>query len=315
MSDYQLYGISIRSEIPLTFPETPAADHADVTFSAASRRWFDEQTADLPNLGRPDDWFERRRRADGADFLHFPNLFEFMVSPDGRSIAFAQLEQSTAWSFETYLLGHVLSYALVKQRLEPLHATTVVIDSAAVAFLGSSGQGKSTLAAAFVAAGHQVLTDDLLVIREVDGALCGLPGPPRLKLFPAAAERFLPKQAASTRMNPETAKLIIPLARGQVTVAPTPIHTFVALEGCEEGPSRIHLSALSGRESVLQLLRSSFNTRLVTPERLRRQLLVARDWAARIGVRRIEYPWVMADIERVRDTIVADVRSASLVRS
>lgn len=315
MTSYQLYGLSIRSEIPLTFPESPASDHADVTFSVAPRSWFAERTADLPNLAVPDDWYERRRGADGSDFLYFPDLFEFMVSPDGRAVAFAQLEQSGAWSFETYLLGHVLSYALIKQGVEPLHATTVVIDGVAAAFLGASGQGKSTLAASFVAAGHQVLTDDLLVIREVGGVLCGLPGPPRLKLFPQIARRFLASQASTARMNPDTEKLIVPLEDDQVRLSPTPVHAFIVLDECGSDSAGIRLSCLSGRDAVLQLLRSTFNTRLVTPERLRRQFLAARDWAARIGVRRLEYPRDLADIGRVQESIVADVRAACLVRT
>ena len=174
--EYQIYGVAIRSEIRLTYPERSSSGDVDVTLSSASRRWFADMTAGLPNLGTPGDWPERRRSSDGSDFLRFTDLFEFRISPDGRSVAFAQLDGSTPESFQTYMLGHVLSYALVKQGLEPLHATTVVVGGAAVAFLGSSGQGKSTMAAAFLRAGHQILTDDLLLIREVGGVFWGLPG-------------------------------------------------------------------------------------------------------------------------------------------
>jgi hypothetical protein len=302
--DYQIYGIKLRSEIPLAYQEQPSGGVADVTFFAAPRNWIAKVRADLPNLSNPHDWYERRCAADGSDFLLFPGLFEFMVSPDGRSVAFEQLERSTAESFQTYLLGHTLSYALVKQGFEPLHASTVVIDGAAIAFLGSSGQGKSTLAAAFLHAGHQILTDDLLLIREVDGIYCGFSGPPRLKLFPEVARWFLPMQASSTPMNPETEKLIVALEPPQMHLSPAPIKGFFVLDEWEQDSVGMRLSALSGTESVLQLLRSSFNTRLVTPERLRRQFVAAREWAARIAVRRIVYPRKLADIDQVREIII-----------
>jgi hypothetical protein len=306
---YQMYGITLRSEIALTYPERPTTAAADVTFSAMPQSWFARMTAELPALGKPSDWYERRRSPDGTDYLRFPDLFEFAISPDGRSVSFARLEKSTIESFQTYLLGHVLSYVLLKQGIEPLHSTAVVIDGVAVALLGSSARGKSTLAAAFLEAGHRLLTDDLLVVREVDGVLCGLPGPPRIKLYPHVAQYLLPSQASATQMNPESPKLIIPLERNQTHAGPAPIAAFVVLD--EELPD-VHVSSLSRSDAFVKLVASTFNARLVTPDRLRRQFLATREWAGRIGVLRVQYPRSLADIGRVRDTIVAQVRQLSV---
>jgi hypothetical protein len=285
---------------------------ADVTFTAVPTEWFVEKRAGLPSLGSQTDWYERRRSADGCDFLRFPNLFEFMVSADGRTVALAALEHSTPESFQTYLLGHVLSYALVKQGYEPLHATAVVIGDSAIALLGPSGRGKSTLAAAFLAAGHQLLTDDLLLIRDVSGVLCGFPGPPRVKLYPHVVQEFLPSRMTSPPMNPESPKLIIPLEAHQLHGGPAPVEGFVVLDERGADDSSINLFSLSGSESVLQLLASTFNTRLVTTERLRRQFVAAREWASRIAVRRLEYPRSLTDIERVREAIVSECLSAPM---
>ena len=46
------------------------------------------------------------------------------------------------------MLGQALSFALVKQGFEPLHATVAVVDDEAVAFLGHNAFGKSTLTGA-----------------------------------------------------------------------------------------------------------------------------------------------------------------------
>jgi hypothetical protein len=307
--DYCLYGIALRSEIPLTYPEQPTSGAADVTFSFAPQHWFTEVTAGLPRNGNAGDWCERVRCPDGSDYLRFPALFEFIVSPDGRSVACLVLERATVESFQAYLLGHVLSYALVKQGYEPLHATAVAIEGAAVAFLGASGQGKSTLAAAFLQAGHRILTDDLLLVRDVGGVLCGWPGPPRIKLFPHVAERFLPKQISAKPMNPDTTKLMIPLERHQRLEGPVPIQSFCVLEDCEQDAG-IRLSSLSGTESVIQLLASTFNTRVVTSERLRRQFLVTREWLTRTPVWRLQYPRAMADIDLVREAILSRALSS-----
>ena len=102
-------------------------------------------------------------------------------------------------SFQVYLLGQALSFALLKLGFEPLHATAVVVDGRAVALLGESGSGKSTLAAAFVDAGFQMLTDDVLMVHECRGEAMAYPGPARLKLFPKVAG---PVRQRSRRCRP-----------------------------------------------------------------------------------------------------------------
>ena len=63
----------------------------------------------------------------------------------------------------------------------------IVVNGRAVAFLGASTYGKSSLAACFIAAGHRLLTDDTLRLEERDGQWIAYPGPPRLRLLPKVA--------------------------------------------------------------------------------------------------------------------------------
>lgn len=308
--DYRVYGLSLRSETPLGLSEHPAGPLPDVTLSFATRRWFAQATARLPHDERTDGWYERRCCADGSEFLRWPDLFEFRISRSGRSIVCGFLEQATIESFQAYLLAPVLSFALVKQGYEPLHATVVVIEGRAVAILGDGGRGKSTLAAAFVHAGHQILTDDLLLIRDVDGTLCGFPGPPRIKLVADVARRFFPDRAPYSLMNPGAEKLIVPLAQDQWHGGPAPLHGFVVLNEPDEPVRSSHLAWLSGTQSLLELVRSTFNARIADPERLRRQFLAAHELASRLPVRRLIYPRTLAALEHVRTTIVSDFLSA-----
>ena len=81
-----------------------------------------------------------------------------------------QHDEAQEESFQVYLLGQALSYALVNAGFEPLHATAIVVNGGAVVLLGSSGFGKSSLAACFLEAGHRLLTDDLLILRPPAGA-------------------------------------------------------------------------------------------------------------------------------------------------
>jgi hypothetical protein len=73
-----------------------------------------------------------------------------------------------------------------------LHASAVVIDGEAIAFLGAKGQGKSTTAAAVYARGHALLADDIVALdtRHAEGPMV-LPGFPLMKLWPESAASAL----------------------------------------------------------------------------------------------------------------------------
>ena len=127
-------------------------------------------------------------------------------------------------------MGQALSFALVRQGFEPLHATAVVVDRHAVAFLGSNAFGKSSLAACFLEAGARLLTDDLLILRESGNRILAYPGPPRLKLFPKIARRFLGQDGANrVHMNPDTDKLILPIEEHRRQGRPVALDAIYAL--------------------------------------------------------------------------------------
>ena len=81
------------------------------------------------------------------------------------------------------LAGRMMAFLLRQRGWLPLHASGVLIGGQAVLFLGASGAGKSTAAAAFHARGHQVITDDVAPVRVNGGGECILsPAGPTLRL-------------------------------------------------------------------------------------------------------------------------------------
>jgi hypothetical protein len=65
-----------------------------------------------------------------------------------------------------------------------LHASAVAFDDACVAFVGSAGAGKSTIAAAFAKLGRGIVSDDIVGLVERDGVFHVLPAYPHLCLWP-----------------------------------------------------------------------------------------------------------------------------------
>lgn len=310
LRNYHLYGLCIRSQWRLPYVECAEAKPPAVELVEGPTLLFEEaiqQAAEKPHVA---DWFQHACLRDGAHYLKWSDLFEFLVSADGCRIAGRPLTHVSFEAFHTYLLGVVLSFALVKRGLDPLHATAVVVDGKAVGFLGDVGYGKSSLGGAFIQAGYPVLTDDLLVLREGGHGFSAYPGPPRIKLFPEIARNLLDEQASGIPMNPLTRKLVIPLDRHQSRQAAAPLKTLYVLKSPETRArsERVTFRRLSQRSAFLALLKNAFNTDIIESERLRRQFLLYTRIASTVPMKLLSYPRNLASLPSVREAILADLK-------
>jgi hypothetical protein len=267
------------------------------------------RTRDLHQIPpSPRDWFDSRRFPDGTTYLRWAELFEFLISPDGRTIEYHRLRDATNASLTTYLLGQALSFSLLSFGYEPLHATAVVVDGGAIAFLGDCGYGKSTLGAAFVARGFPVLTDDVLALETRAGRWIAHAGPPRLKLFPSVAQRVLSRSDGST-LNTGTSKLLLSLGKSESTVQSVPLRALYVLPNparARPHRGRIQISAVKGQKAFLAVTRAAFNLIQVDRERLARQFTMAARLAGDVPIRRLTYPRRLASIGAVCEAVLAD---------
>lgn len=307
---YQVYGVSVSSPIPLELPTVSVGNLAEVQFDLADASYFSRVAARVALHPLSDDWYQYAFLADDSVYVSWTDVGRFVVSADGRRIICRPSVDASSESFQVYMLGQALSFALVKLGFEPLHSTAVVIDNSAAAFLGAGGFGKSTLAACFLSAGYRILTDDLLLLEPQEGVIVAFPGPPRIKLFPGMAREFLKEPGGGVVMNSDTTKLIFPLQSKQAcqtSVALRRIYAVAAPNGAEI-TRHIGIEQMSSRDGVLTLLASTFNRRLTGRERLGRQFASAASLLERIPVRRLSYPRVSARLHDVREAILSDFR-------
>lgn len=174
MSRYEIYGLSVRSELPL--PGLPGGDAErppDVEISAAA----------IPAPAAAEGYSP----VEGGTLLTVPNVGRFLIR-GGREIL-VDAADAPARNVRLFLLGSAFGALLHQRGLMPLHANAVVIDGRAFAFCGHSGAGKSTIAAWFHDRGAPILADDVCVLGFAeDGAALAWPGLPRLRLWREALE-------------------------------------------------------------------------------------------------------------------------------
>lgn len=109
------------------------------------------------------------------------------VVQSGREITIYPAPEADERMIRLALIGTVMGVALYQRGLLTLHASAIDIGGSGIAFVGSSGWGKSTLAAALHTRGHSILADDVTAIRFDSGEHLVLPAYPQLKLSAESA--------------------------------------------------------------------------------------------------------------------------------
>lgn len=136
-----------------------------------------------------------------------------------------------------------------------LHGSAVAIGDQAVAFIGPSGRGKTTLAGAFAKAGYPFLTEDVIHIERTGGQFLLVPQAPYLRLHTDSAA-FLLERDEETLCESDGKTVIEAgehLAFGVEALSLSAI--FILGPGESAEPT---LRPISRLEGIGQLLRQSF---------------------------------------------------------
>jgi len=244
-------------------------------------------------------------RSEGGYLVRFPGLADFEVAEDGDAVrGFAQPGVADTTVRHLYV-NQVLPLAQSRRGLLVLHASAVVVDDVALAFVGPTGSGKSTLAAWFATHGHPLLADDGVALRRDADGWRILPSDPSVRLWDDSRAALLADDAPVAPGLPFTTKARF-LASDEIACASAP--TRVA---------RIYMLGPHARELRIDdpgaalmltgLVRNAFV--LDTEERstLMHQFDALSGLVACGVCRRIEFPRRYTELERVAASILADV--------
>lgn len=183
---YRGFGLKIKSDIELNGLLPAEADQHDIEIACSSSVAAPEPTA--------------------TDIFEFSPERQLLVwGPVGRFEIFGVSRVEYALCADTDpslasfpILGPVFGLLLHLRGLLVLHASALVLEAGAVILLGDKGAGKSTTAAAMIAADLKLMSDDLVVIRHDDaGQFTVLPSFPQLKLTEKTMSAF-----AQSRVGP-----------------------------------------------------------------------------------------------------------------
>ena len=228
--------------------------------------------------------------------------------------AAASAEVDAAEIRETFL-GDIFPMCMSAMGCPMLHASCVVLPNGrAVAFVGKSGSGKSTIAAYLHAQGATVLADDFIRVQTHDSGLSVYPSITTLRLteqsvLVAAADLVeLPR----AELAPQKRRFV-PALHGLPDLEPLPLAAIFAVSLKPEG-TPLSAERRTGHKAFVELLQSSFILDPNRPADGANQFEVLREVYKLVPVVDLAIPrgfaslhLVQAEVERAVDSLRPDV--------
>jgi hypothetical protein len=180
------FGFGVHASVPLHYLRTGSGPRLTVTVGSTVvepdgtpiMEW--RRTANNP--------FEARLFEFGDSFrLWVAGTGWFVVDPAGSRIEMPEAGDDVRR--EERLWGVPAQLCLLARGDLPIHAAAVEVDGGAIILGAPGGWGKTTLAAAFLNAGHRLLSEDVTCVRPGDPPQV-VPGPAMLRVRPDVAERL-----------------------------------------------------------------------------------------------------------------------------
>lgn len=235
------------------------------------------------------------RTASGY-LLRFPGVADFEIAAADLTLSCTPTPHASAGVIETLLVNSVVPVIGNHRGELNLHGSACATAAGAVAFVGLSRRGKTTLAAALARSGHPFLSEDVIALSQRDQAYWVAPSRPVLRLFADSARHLAGKQAIA---DAETGKVALAASdRFPFAAEPAPLRAVYVLgPGEATSPSFTRLGA---KDALAEVIQHAFVLDVEDKRRLRAHFERLSDLA-------LQVPFVMLDYPRNYDELAAVV--------
>lgn len=243
---------------------------------------------------------------------------EFYRHPTGYLVRFPDqadfLVDKSSWRIEASpvpAMGDAALEALFANSLQPaignflgelhLHGSAVATPAGAIAFLGHSRRGKTTLAGGFARAGHGYLSEDKLALTNRRGAYWVEPQTGPLRLFSDSAAFFEGDVAAAASAD-KSKRALCPSASLPTADRPAELAAIFLLGPGEA--ERTLIKPAAAPAALAELLRHAFILDVEDKPRLAAHFGRIAELAQRVPVHSLDYPRDYAQLGEVVQTIL-----------
>lgn len=295
MKLYSIHGLLVESEIALEARPAELGDGS--TGAKVDYRILEGRVRDVPDeppAGRllaelpAHGYFVTADPADpGLRTIRHAGLYEARLELAARRITIHPATGADRVDDAIIAGGKLLAHAIAAEGGLVVHAAAVEIGGRAIAIVGATGAGKSTLAALLCANGARLIADDALRCEVAGGSASCFPGNCVLRLRSPAATLAAAIDGAQ----------VTPRADGRVSVAPALTAAdrvdlaAVLVPHPSRTAGRVSCDALGPVDGLIELLRHPRLTGWCAPEAIGPQFELTTDLRAAVSVYRATMPW------------------------
>ena len=294
-------------------PELPQSNHEEWGLC------FTLENAHLQTMEHPwshhwyspgDDRILSYCNQDSFHWLRFPTLGDFRISADAKEISCYPLSEVPQDTILHLLLDQVLPRCLAHQGKIMLHASAVRLEQGLILFLGDSGAGKSTLAGDFHQAGHRVISDDCVWVKEYRDQIKAVPSYGGLRLWEDSLEVLFAAEQDTQSMAHYSTKKRVPLTANDTLDfgSGIPILAVIVLAPRDQtSASEVILDRLPHREAFIAVMKQTFQLNLMDLERMARHMQALGGIVPRLPAFRLSMPRDYDLLPLVRQKILETV--------
>ncbi|NHC43542.1 aldolase [Bacillus sp. MM2020_1] len=191
-----------------------------------------------------------------------PETGVFLIE-DGKKITFSPDDDADEGLIRLFILGTCMGAILMQRKILPLHGSAIAINGKAYAFVGESGTGKSTLAAAFMKEGFPMISDDVIAVSLTENyEPMVIPSYPQQKLWQESLYQFEMELGNFKSLYARETKYSVPVQanfyNGKLPLA----EIFELVKGEDE---TIEIQPIKGLERFHTLYRHTYRNLFLEP--------------------------------------------------
>jgi hypothetical protein len=327
-SNYYVFGLYLHSNLPLpgVHPDNSSSARCEVELHLGLRPYSDEEnlrrseeltyaSADTNAAGEP---ALQIFKVDQGAFvrLAYEDGTQFWLDRKRENIWATWPSASSIENAASYLLGPVLGLLLRLRGITCLHASAVAFEDRTVAFVGQTGAGKSTTAAAFARQGYGVMSDDIVALVEREGAFHVMPAYPHLCLWPESVEMLYGSSEALPRFIPDLDKRRLDLGEQGTRFESRclPLGAIYILGERRPDPAP-YVEAIRPQNALLALLADTYANKILDREMRALEFAALGRMVTTVPIRRVYPNENAAHLEALCKIIREDLHSLDLLRS
>jgi len=306
---YQIFDLLIESNIPL--PELPeVADGLPaISFRLSTAEQENEQFDWLHHWRLPNGEITIScAKVNGDYYLRFPDLADFKIEDGCIGILCYPRSGVSDDMIRHLLLDQVIPRVASHYGETVLHASAIMVDGHAIAFIGDTGWGKSTLAASFHVNGYSLLTDDCLLLRQDHDTILAIPAYASARLWEDSYDAMMNKKNTESVSTPYSSKKQITLDENEsVFGGGFLLSAIFVLTSKDQSmmADNIINEKISGAEIIINLTQHSFVLDVTDINKMKEKFFSLGQTAiSGVTFHKLTYPHRHDLLDEVRDSVI-----------